>query len=169
MTSKVYVLVGHIASGKSTYCKNAATKGQIIVNDDSIVNMLHGGIYHFYDKKLKTLYKTLENNAVSLSLCLGKSVVIDRGVNVNKHARQRFISLARSFDVVCEAIVFPFETPEIHAERRTKSDGRGYNYDSWLEVANRHFSTYDAPTKEEGFNAVHLINFNQILQGMVIS
>jgi predicted kinase len=168
MKPKIYVLVGMIASGKSTYCKQAAKHGKIILNDDAIVNMLHADDYTLYDKNLKLLYKSIENNVISLGLCAGRTVIIDRGLNVSKQGRKRWLAIAKSFDIECEAIILPKDTPEIHAERRYKSDSRGHSYEYWLRVANRHDSVYDEPTIEEGFDAVHSTSFIRITQGEII-
>lgn len=168
MTPKIYVLVGMIASGKSTYCKNAAKHGQVIMNDDAIVNMLHADDYTLYDKKLKILYKSIENNIISLGLCMGKTVVIDRGLNVSKSARQRWIATAKSFDVPCEAVVFAKDSNEVHARRRFDKDARGHSYDYWLKVATEHGNQYQIPTAIEGFDNIHFISYNQILNGQII-
>ena len=168
MVTKVYILVGHIASGKSGYCKNAAKKGLITLNDDALVNLLHGDDYTLYDNRLKILYKSIENNIFSLGLCLGKSVIIDRGVNVSIKGRKRWIALANSFDVPCEAIVFKIEKPEVHAKRRCEHDGRGHSYEYWLNVAKHHHSIYKEPSCEEGFDKVHCIEYTEILAGKVV-
>jgi predicted kinase len=169
MKPKIYLLVGHIASGKSTYCKNAAKAGFIIINDDSIVNLLHADDYTLYDKNLKILYKSIETNIISLGLCLGKSIVVDRGLNVSIKGRQRFIALAKSYDVECHAIIMPMDTPEVHAERRADHDARGHNYDYWLDVAKAHAFSYNAPSIAEGFDKIDCIEFSQILNGKVIN
>jgi predicted kinase len=165
---KMYVLVGHIASGKSSYCKNAAKVGQIILNDDAIVNLLHADDYTLYDKNLKILYKSIETSILSLGLCLGKSIIIDRGLNVSIKGRQRWLALAKSYDVECHAIIMPMDTPQVHAERRTKHDARGHDYNYWLDVAKTHVSVYNAPSIEEGFDKIHCLGFSQILNGKVI-
>ncbi len=167
MTPKIYVLVGMIASGKSTYCANAAKKGAVIMNDDAIVNMVHADDYTLYDKKLKILYKTLENTVISLGISLGRNVVIDRGLNVSVKARRRWIALAESFDVECDAIVFPKDTNEVHAQRRFEKDSRGHSYDYWLKVATAHDKQYEKPNWPEGFNQVHEINFGWIQAGHI--
>lgn len=168
MTPKIYVLAGMIASGKGTYCLNAARKGSVIINDDTLVNMIHADDYTLYDKKLKILYKTLENTAISLGVALGRKVIIDRGLNVSKKARQRWIALANSFDVECEAIVFPKDTVEVHAQRRFEKGNRGHSYDYWLNVATEHNKRYDEPTLDEGFTLVHHINFLDVKCGLVV-
>ena len=168
MKPKISVLVGMIASGKSTYCKQAAKHGSIILNDDAIVKMLHADDYTLYDKKLKLIYKSIENNIISLALCAGRSIIIDRGLNVSKQGRKRWLALAKSFDVECHAIIMPKDTPEVHAERRFKSDGRGHPHEYWSRVANHHESVYSYPTVEEGFNEIHALSFAEISRGEMI-
>jgi predicted kinase len=165
---KLQVLVGMIASGKSTYCRSAARQGIICVNDDAIVNMLHADDYTLYDTDLKVLYKSVENHVIGTGLAMGRSVIVDRGLNVSLAGRRRWLALAQSFDVPCEAIVFKNNGPEEHARRRTLSDGRGHTWEYWLRVAELHDSLYVPPTKEEGFDAIYDIGFAEIQQGKVI-
>lgn len=165
---KIFVLCGMIASGKSTFCKNCAKKDQVILNDDSIVNMLHGEEYTLYNASLKILYKSIENQIISTALAIGKKIVIDRGLNVTFRGRKRWIALAKSFDVPIEAIVFKNDGPDVHAQRRTNSDSRGYSYEYWLKVANTHNENYQEPTVAEGFDTIHHISFEEIQQGKVI-
>jgi len=141
---RLELLVGNIASGKSTYCRQAAEMGKIIVNDDSIVNSLHAGNYKLYDKDLKPLYKSVENTVVHNALSMGRTVVIDRP-NVRRRARQRYIGLAKSLDAEVAIIMFKQDALEIHASRRADGDSRGYNYDYWLDVAAHFQSIYEAP------------------------
>jgi predicted kinase len=165
---KLQVLVGMIASGKSTYARNAARQEIICMNDDAIVNMLHADDYTLYDPKLKVLYKTVENQIIGTGLAMGKTVIVDRGLNVSQGGRQRWLALARSYDVPCEAILFEKASPEEHARRRAGSDLRGHDYDYWLRVATIHHDVYAPPTVREGFDTVHTITFDEICQGKVI-
>lgn len=165
---KIVVLSGAIASGKSTYACNAARKGYICVNDDAIVNLVHGGDYTLYQKDLKILYKSIENHIVSTALAMGKSVIIDRGRNNNKFGRKRWIALANSYDAFVEAIVFKNEGPEIHAKRRFQHDSRGHTYEYWFDVASAHQLEWEEPSVLEGLNAVHSIPFSDIIEGKII-
>ena len=159
---KVQVLVGMIASGKSTYCHSMAKSGAVCVNDDAIVNMIHADDYTLYDKSLKILYKAIENQAIITGLSLGKIVVIDRGLNCSVRGRKRWIALSKSLDVPCEAVVFKNEGPWVHATRRNNSDSRGQDFDYWLRVANVHNEEYVEPTLEEGFDSVRKITWEEI-------
>jgi predicted kinase len=168
MSAKIHVLCGMISSGKSTYAKNAARTGAIIVNDDAIVKLVHGDDYTLYDEKLKILYKTIENHIIGTALALNRLVLVDRGLNLSLQGRKRWLALANSLDVFCEAITFQVEAPEIHANRRMEADSRGHNYSYWLSVAKHHYNNYTPPSLKEGFDAVHVISFAEIKEGKVI-
>ncbi len=141
---KLEILIGPIASGKSTYCTNAAKKGAIIVNDDAIVTMIHGGIYELYKKELKPLYKIVENNIIQMGLALNQHVIIDRP-NYSVNMRRRYIGLARSLDASIFCIVFPDHGAEFHAQKRFNHDSRGLSLSKWLEVTKRHEKLSEKP------------------------
>lgn len=150
----VEILIGNIASGKSTYCRKRAKEGAIVVNDDAIVNGVHCDIYTLYSKELKPLYKAVENCIVISAIMLGRDVVIDRGVNITPHSRRRFIGLSNSLDAKVTAVVFKFCDPAIHAERRAKDNLRGYPFEYWLEVAKNFHNKLILPEKHEGFDDI---------------
>jgi predicted kinase len=164
---KIQILCGMIASGKSSYARNAAAAGAIIYNDDSLVNMIHGNNYKLYDKNLKVLYKSVEHSILGTALALNKTVIIDRGLNVSLSGRRRWIAIAQSLDFPCEAVIFEKESPECHAQRRVDHDSRDHSYEYWLKVAQHHNNIYCEPSIEEGFDKVDNITFEEIKQRKV--
>ncbi len=164
---KVQILVGMIASGKSTYSRQAACKGLIIVNDDAIVSAVHADEYQLYAKALKPLYKAVENTIAGIAIALGRSVVIDRGVNLSRRSRARWLAIADSLDVPCECILFPVHSPLSHAQRRYKHDHRGHSLAYWQKVASHHLSVYDEPSLDEGFSSIADVNYNDLIQYLV--
>jgi len=150
----VEILIGNIASGKSTYCLEKVKEGAIVVNDDAIVNSVHCDQYGLYDKELKPLYKAVENQIVTSALMLGKNVVIDRGVNLTPGSRRRFIGLGHSMDSQVIAVVFPFCDPQVHADRRQIDDLRGYPTEYWLKIATTFQNKYVPPSLDEGFDGI---------------
>lgn len=152
----IEILIGNIASGKSTYAKERAKEGAIIVNDDAIVTALHAGEYNLYSKDLKPLYKAIENQIIMTAVVMGHDVIVDRGLNITWEARQRLVGLGRSLDQEVVATLFVFEDPRIHASRRVKSDSRGYSYNYWLDVAERMQKDYQVPTRKEGFTSLKI-------------
>lgn len=169
MKQHIQLLVGTIASGKSTYSTELAHLGFIVINDDSIVTAVHGGNYLLYDKKLKPLYKSIENHILTTAIALGKSVIIDRGTNLKVNSRKRWVGLASSLDVPIVAVTFPFETAAVHAGRRMISDSRGYSFEDWQTVASYHLNSYEPVNiYEEQFRELYTIrHFNDIQNGTV--
>lgn len=157
---KVEILVGPVASGKGTYCKQAAEDGAVIVNDDSIVNSIHAGNYLLYDEDLKPLYKATENTIIQTALAMGRNVVIDRP-NHSIAMRRRYIGLGHSFDAKVDIIMFDREEPIVHAKRRFASDSRGHTLEYWLKAIQRHEALYDPPDQDvEHFDKILHWDFN---------
>jgi len=146
---RLNILVGIIGSGKSTLCKQEAEKGSIIINDDAIVNMLHGGLYKLYDEKLKCLYKSIETSIFLLAAQSDREIVIDKALNLTKMSRMRWISLAKSLEIPVRIIQFPILLAETHAKRRYNSDSRGYSLEYWTKVANHQMNSFQSISAEE--------------------
>ncbi len=151
------ILIGMIASGKSTYCQTRAKEGALIINDDAIVNAIHANCYHCYNKTLKPLYKSIELSIFHYAAVLDQDVVVDRP-NYKKETRQRYIGIAQSLDFQeVLAIVMPLTTDEEHARRRFYSDNRGRSFEYWLEVVREHRKLYGEPSLEEGFTGIQYL------------
>lgn len=143
------ILVGKIASGKSTYCKAMAMSGALIVNDDSLVNSIHAGANYLYKPELKPLYKQLDSVIIHFGLNGNYQVIIDRP-NLNPKTRRRYIEIAHSLDKKVRCILFPFLDKKIHIDRRM-NENRGYSRESWEKVYDRQLSEYVEPSLDEGF------------------
>jgi predicted kinase len=150
----IVLLVGCISSGKSTWSRKRASEGWITINDDNIITLLHGGDYTLYNKALKPFYKSIESHILHMAVAMGLNVIVDKGVNISRRARSRWIALAKSLDTPIEARVFPKFSPEIHAKKRFESDARGKSYKDWLEAAQKHEKEYEIPTVKEGFTRI---------------
>ncbi len=147
------VLIGMIASGKSTYCQKRAAQGAIIVNDDAITMAFHGGDQKLYSVGLKPLYKAIEHTAITMAITMGRDVIVDRPC-MERLTRARYLGIGRAFDTEIRAILFPMQEPSAHARRRADHNSRGHTYEQWLKVANKQFADYRAPTKDEGFDLI---------------
>ncbi len=155
------VLHGHIASGKSTWVKDCAEKGTIVVNDDSIVEAVHGGNYLLYDTSLKPLYKSTEHHIIQMALSMGRSVVVDRPC-LTRDTRARYVQLARSFDVKAVCVSMPAHTAEEHARRRFRHDARGYSLERWTKIARAHFAKAEPVIDSEGFDRVIRVKSSRV-------
>ena len=82
-----------------------------------------------------------------------------------KRGRNRWLAIAKSFDVSCEAIVFPVDEPLIHAQRRFDNDVRGHNLGYWQDVAIFHAKQYVEPSRQRGLaRFLHFITFEEIIR-----
>ncbi len=143
------ILVGPIASGKSTYARQRADAGALVVCDDEIVNLVHGGNYLLYDKALKPLYAAVEYAIVTAAATARRNIVIDTGGRT-RDKRTRFAALGRSLGYEVKAVLFPWHDPEEHARRRFNSDPRGMTFDQWRRVAVEHERQFQPVTPIEG-------------------
>lgn len=153
---EIRLICGFSGSGKSTYAKLLANENNwIIINDDSIVSMLHGDP-KTYDKELKVLYKSLENIIVAFGVSLSKSVIIDRP-NLTKQTRKRWISLAKCYDVPVTISInsmTDYTYLDTLVERRM-TNGRGHTSDYWKNVINDQMKRFQYPSINEGFNKIY--------------
>ena len=150
----IEVLIGMIASGKSSWAGERAKQGFVIINDDSIVNAVHGGLYTLYTKAMKPLYKSVEDHILHTAIAMDKDVVIDRGVDISVSSRRRWIAIAKSLEVPIHGISFEKFPAKVHAARRAKSDSRGHTKQYWVDVALAHEARYELPTLDEGFDKI---------------
>jgi len=158
---RLYVLVGPIASGKSTYARQRAREGAIIICFDDLTEMLHGE--YRYEQGLRQVYRDMEEALARIALDAGKDVVVDR-THLTKESRARWVGFADrynarlpEFEAVTAAVWFPRDDAETHARRRFTTDPRGRPYDEWLAVARHHEGQAEAEPLQaagEGFDAV---------------
>ncbi len=152
---KIEVLIGMIASGKSTYARTRADAGALIVAHDDLTAMLHGR-YRF-EPGLRACYRSMEQWIVHDGLAAGRDVVIDR-THLTRESRARWVAFARNHyrDVRVVAVAFRILHPAEHAARRFGADPRGRSFDDWLGVAMHHHAQAVAEplSDDEGFDQV---------------
>lgn len=162
------LLVGMIASGKSTYARKRADEGALVICHDDLTAMLHAT--YRYEQSLRGCYRRMEESLAWAALTAGRDVVVDR-THLTRESRRRWIQWALNYEslntfdgkgptVAVIAVVFPIELPSIHAHRRFfEADPRGRSYDEWLTVAKHHADQAQAEplAQEEGFAEVRIL------------
>lgn len=149
----ITLLVGMIASGKSTYARNRAERGALIISHDGLTEMLHGE--YRYEQALRETYRAMEESLVELALHAGRDVVIDR-THLTRESRTRWTQVAKEMPCPIRAVVFPVTMARIHAMRRWTHAARGRAFDEWFKVAIHHAKQWEAEPiadwQAEGFS-----------------
>lgn len=135
----IELLIGNIASGKSTYANKRAQEGWVVVNDDAIITMLFGD-YARYKRSYERVIKNAMLNLAAVLVDSCFSVVVDSSWLVSRAFRLEWYK--QITDIEMYDVAFSREAPEIHAKRRFEHDPRGGTYEMWLEVAKRIDSLY---------------------------
>jgi predicted kinase len=148
MKPTLYVLVGMIASGKSTWSRAAAEDGTIVVNDDALTLALHAGHYKFERKHLAAK-KLIMHHMVRIFLERGCNVIVD-APNYDSHSRRLWVELGKLLGAHVVFVVFDRQGPFTHAQRRFIADARGLTFEKWLEVAVEHNRHWEPPLATEG-------------------
>jgi predicted kinase len=89
---RLEVLVGMIASGKSTYARRRADEGALVVSHDDLTAMLHAR--YRYEQGLREPYRRIEESIAWRGLDAGRDVVIDR-THLTRESRERWLKWVR--------------------------------------------------------------------------
>jgi hypothetical protein len=146
------ILVGNIGCGKSWYAQQKAKKGDVVVNMDSIQQMISGGLYDMYDREKKDIYWAAEEKVICESLERGFSVIVDR-TNMDKKRRKRFIDIGKKYWWV-KIRCLDWGSGDISDLKRRLDNPRGIAEGKWINIFSSMQESYEKPTKEEGFHFI---------------
>lgn len=146
---KAYVLIGNIASGKSTWAK---AKGLPVVSRDAIRYELGNGEYLF-NRKVEEFITIICNIYISSFLLLEKDVVID-GTNMTVESRTGVIMLLKSQGCEVIAVVFPDRGCADHVRDRMADNHGDTSKEKWETIFWNFKLKYQSPKEEEGFSKI---------------
>jgi len=148
------IFTGNVGSGKSTKARELAKQGYVIINADSITQMIGGGEYGLYDEKKKPIYKGVGSYILGESLRLGFSVAIDRTC-MSKKSRDVYILVGLSYDA--HIISYDWGPGKLEYLRRRMNDPRDGNTD-WNRVYIKLMQEYEKPSFVECFDEIIEMN-----------
>ena len=137
---EVVLMVGVQGSGKSHFAeKNFGAQNYVIVSNDQT-----GG----REKSLNLMKKALTS---------GKSVVVDN-THVNAEARQKFLLLAKSFNVPCRCFVMATSIGQVKHNIVYREIIDKEHVHIGDPLINGYLKQYKEPTLDEGFNEIVKVN-----------
>lgn len=149
---RVYLMVGFIGSGKSTWAKNKVQSEPdlVIVNRDSLRVMIHGK--YGYSQETEEIVKLLAEEAVALAAQRGFSVVIDE-TNLTKKKRAAWLELVQKVAINTDRElmleVIHCSESEGNVAYRMQGDSRGLSVKKWVGVLKSMKEIYEPPKMTE--------------------
>lgn len=153
--AKLYILIGNIGSGKSTWTKKNH-KGKLVLSRDNLRYMLGCGDYLF-DFGLEPYVFEAEKKLLSIFLRTNRDIIIDE-VGISKKSRGPYIRIANQYGYEIIAVQLPKFSKEICVNRRMKHEHRGYKKEIWEQVWDKFNKRYEPPTLEEGFSQIKKVS-----------
>lgn len=150
MKQEIQMLIGNIASGKSTYCKGHINQF-VVLSCDALRYMIGAGQYIYNINLEYVLRSTILQMYVDLQpyKC---NIMIDE-TNVSVSNRKLFID-KKSLDYTITAIIFPKLSMEESIRRRLGDNHGQTNYDVWKRVWTSFNQRFEVPTFKEGFDKI---------------
>lgn len=148
------ILVGNIASGKSTLARSLhEKKGYFCLSLDSFRYMLGAGKYVF-DKKIEKGLGTIEIEFLRWLMDKRVNILVDDAKCVNEFFRRFFIQEARNYGYLVKCIELPKYSKKFCVGRRMQNPHCIYDRKIWEGVWDKMDYMYIQPSKEEGFDKI---------------
>ena len=152
MSRKVYLLVGFLGSGKSTWAKKKvkADKNVLIVNRDSLRTMLLGE--YGFSVPVELAVKDCAKVIFDALLQAGFDVIIDE-TNLTLHKRRTWLRYIEQYCIrnnqKIDIQVVHFTESENNVAYRAQDDLRGVSVAKWAEVLDKMKREYESPEISE--------------------
>ena len=131
------ILVGNIATGKSTFCKNLKKNDRYIVCPDNF-----SGNKHDIQKKI---FDEIEYGIKNY-----KHVILD-SPSMTKKCRRDLLYFARNNH---RTIVFDFGAGNANSLNRRINENPELSESEWTDIHNKNLKDYEEPSMDEGFDRI---------------
>jgi len=148
------IVIGNIASGKTTATLEFLEYDFKVVSADSIRQALNGG-KHKFDKKLESIVWSCEFHLFKLLLHYGLNVIVD-ATNLTKSYRKRYLNHLKNEypEYQRMVIVMPRISLRETLKRKKALGATKEELNAWRDVYLRYDKLMEPPTDEEDFHEV---------------
>lgn len=153
---KLYVLIGNIASGKSTWVQENCVNEKVrILSRDNLRYML-GWTDYVFNPEVEPHIQNIIKASLNTFIYLQDDIVLDE-TNISKRRRSWIFDHVPKDVYDIEAVVFPDSGMKKHVERRLQDDPRNLTVAVWESVYHKMHNNYEPPSFDEGFNTITYI------------
>lgn len=144
---RLYLLIGNIAAGKTTWSKRHITKNNVYLSCDSFRYLIGGGTYRFnktteYAVKT-TLYQAIQNFATT-----DLDIILDMAAACSPSFRNMIAEKVQPYGYEVIAVVLPKISMEKSVARRLKDPHGQFSKSKWEEVWKMFNDYYIEPNVE---------------------
>ena len=143
---KIIVLVGNIASGKTTFTNERDTK---VLSRDALRCRFNAGKYVF-DREKEPMIQDLLEAQLENAMLLDETVVID-ATHMTKKSRAWILRIGEKYDAIVIAVVFKDRGLNTSVDDRMKCNHGDTPREVWEQVFIKFWTSYERPTEDEGF------------------
>ncbi len=153
----VYIMCGLIGSGKSTYARKQVEESIepiIVINKDSIREMMSGGKYVF-NPETEPIVKEIAERALKIALEYSYDIIID-ATNIKAQYRKNWINLVKSISPERRIELVYCNEKKNNLTNRMKSP-KGQSIETWIGVYQEMLENFEEPEIEEGYEILTTI------------
>ena len=166
---KLILMVGNIGSGKTTYIKNL-NQEYVTLSIDKMRYMMGNGDYIFSYQLEEPIWQA-ELKLFKELIKKGINIVIDE-INTNKNMRNRYIYNMLALTWECNkyevtAVVMPKLSMKESVRRRLKQPHGDSTRKNWEMIWKKFDENYTAPTLEESFNKIIMLDENYKIKEII--
>jgi predicted kinase len=160
----IFIMVGNIASGKSTHLEEvkATDPNIVIISKDDIRKMFAKSINkdYIWNEDLEEIINIITIGTFGGYCHIGTQNIYIDETNMTKRDREVFINIARDCDYKITVVIFPDLGEDIHVERRLSNNHGDMSEETWRRVYREKKDKYEEPTYDEGFDYIIYIGDN---------
>lgn len=160
MSRKLIILVGNVASGKTTWIKEylkyakKINETTIVLSKDAIRRMMGAGDY-VWDKSLESTVHDCLIEMMRMFMFTKINIIYDE-TNMRKTTRSNYLHMANLLGYEAIAVLMHHITLDETIRRRcqNKDSAWGFSKEVWSKVYKRKNRAFDEPTVDEGFKEI---------------
>jgi predicted kinase len=152
----IHIIVGNIASGKTTLARKLAKSGAMIISLDALRWMRAGGEYE-YDEKWEPILRRSEEKILETAMFYKTDIVLDDARFVLASHRHVVARLAKEKGYTVVTHVMPRLSMQESVERRLKENfNQKITKKTWENVWKKFDVMYVEPSEDEGIIIKHM-------------